>query len=162
VFVALGALAILLGYLGVSREALVAKQLPYLISGGIFGLALVALGVFYLATEDLRHDSGRLDRLERLVTELHAVLLARSDAPDADAVASAVDALEGRSHSNGRVGHGDHAVHLVALPDSQRYHRSDCRMVDGKPGVADVDAAAIRRRHLQPCGMCDPLVLAEA
>ena len=160
--VALGALAILLGYLGVSRESLVAKQLPYLISGGIFGIALVALGAYYLMTEDLRHDSGRLDRLERMVVELHAMLLARSDAPSAEEVQHAVDLLDGRSTSNGSTPDKSQPVQLVALPDSQRYHRSDCRMVYGKSGLEEVSATTIRRRNLQPCSMCDPVVLVGA
>ena len=45
ILVGLGLLLVLFGYLGISREALVAKQLPYLISGGILGLALVGFYV---------------------------------------------------------------------------------------------------------------------
>jgi hypothetical protein len=166
VLVAAGALAILAGYLGVSREALVAKQLPYLVSGGIFGLALIALGTFYLYSEDLRRDSGRLDRLERMIAELHAVLLARPDAPDADEIASAVGRLEaeyaGATRSNGRPPPGRRrAAVLVALPDSHRYHRADCRMVEGKRGASEVTPVEISSRQLQPCGMCDPVVAIE-
>src|SRR4029077_8766858 len=82
----LGVLFIALGYWGVANHALVAKQLPYLASGAVLGIGLIVLGTFYLATEELRRDSGRLDRLERMVTELHAVLLARPDAPSRGAV----------------------------------------------------------------------------
>ncbi|MHB8466649.1 MAG: hypothetical protein ACYDH6_07850 [Acidimicrobiales bacterium] len=146
VLIAIGALAIILGYFGVANEALVAKQMPYVISGGIFGLALVAVGAYYLATEELRSDSRRLDRLERMVLELHTVLLARTDAPAAAA-----------SPSGAR-----NDIRLVALRDSQRYHRADCRVVAGKGNVTDVDATMIRRRQLEPCGMCDPSVPAEA
>lgn len=167
--VALGALAILAGYLGVSREALVAKQLPYLISGGIFGMALVAVGAYYLMTEDLRRDSGRLDRMERMVLELHAVLLARSDAPTADELRDAVRlidvgsaALGATAGSNGSGARAGQPERLVALPDSQRFHREDCRMVQGKSGVEEVSPSVIRRRHLQPCSMCDPVVLVGA
>jgi hypothetical protein len=79
--IAAGALLILLGYLGVSRESIVEKQLPYLISGGIGGVLLCVLGAYVLGTEELRKDSGRLDRLERMVEELHGALLSRPDAP---------------------------------------------------------------------------------
>jgi hypothetical protein len=44
VFVGIGLILLLTAYLGVSREVLVAKQLPYLVSGGMFGLAAVTLG----------------------------------------------------------------------------------------------------------------------
>jgi HAMP domain-containing protein len=159
ILVGIGALAILIGYLGISREALVAKQMPYLISGGIFGLALVALGTFYLATEELRRDSRRLDRLERMVTQLHAVLLTHPDAPPAEEVEELVRAFEG----NGQVSNG-HTVELpgelVALRGSRRFHRANCPMVAGKPGVTPVTQSVIREQRMQPCTMCEPAITA--
>ena len=47
------------------------KQIPYLVSGGIGGMFLAVLGAYFLGTQELRRDSGRLDRLERMVEELH-------------------------------------------------------------------------------------------
>lgn len=82
VLTGVGLLAIFLGWFGISGTALVAKQLPYLISGGVGGVALVAIGAVILGTEDMRKDSGRLDRLEKQVADLHSTLLARADAPD--------------------------------------------------------------------------------
>jgi len=79
--VGLGALFILIGWIGISGEALVAKQLPYLISGGIGGLALVGLGSMLVGTEDLKRTQERIDHLDDLVADLHNVLLSRPDAP---------------------------------------------------------------------------------
>jgi hypothetical protein len=154
IFIAGGALCILAGYLGISRQALVAKQLPYLISGGISGLALVGVGTFYLATEQLRRDSGRLDRLEEMVAQLHGVLLSRPDAP----------AWSGPS-SNGpepaQAAAGDtERVRLVALPEGRRYHRSECSMVADKENAATVSETAIRQRQLDPCDLCEPPTVA--
>lgn len=42
-----GLLLVFLGWLGASRTPLVQEQLPYLISGGLLGLALVNLGGFF-------------------------------------------------------------------------------------------------------------------
>ena len=42
--IGVGALLMLLGWFGVSREALPAKQIPYLVSGGIGGMFLGILG----------------------------------------------------------------------------------------------------------------------
>jgi hypothetical protein len=160
ILVGVGALFILFGYLGISREALVAKQIPYLISGGIFGLALVAVGTFYLATEELRRDSRRLDRLERMVTQLHAVLLTHPDAPPAEEVDRLVRAFEGNGLSGN--GHGSAADvlpgDLVALRGSRRFHRPNCPMVAGKSGVNPVSASVIREQRMQPCTMCEPAV----
>lgn len=81
ILIAAGALCMLIGYLGVSREVLPAKQIPYLVSGGIGGIFLAVLGAYFLGTQQMRNDSGRLDRLEEMVEELHGALLTRPDAP---------------------------------------------------------------------------------
>lgn len=110
-----GALLLLIGYLGVSREALVAKQIPYLLSGGLGGLVLVFLGAFFLGSEDLRVHLRRLDRIEEMVEQLHGALLAvRDDAtpvngqgrppsPDAEADADvAATPATGRARTSRR------------------------------------------------------------
>jgi HAMP domain-containing protein len=162
ILVGAGAIAILIGYLGISREALVAKQMPYLISGGILGLALVAVGTFYLATEELRRDSRRLDRLERMVTQLHAVLLTHPDAPPAEEVDRLVRAFEATGPSGNGHAHPDAPIpgELVALRGSRRFHRANCPMVAGKTGVGPVSATTIREQRMQPCSMCEPAIIA--
>ena len=90
VLLAVSALFILFGWIGVSGTPVVAKQIPYVVSGGIFGVFLAVFGAYFLGTEELRKDSGRLDRLERMV---------------AGAAPSALDArtrLAGRDESDER------------------------------------------------------------
>jgi hypothetical protein len=140
VLAGLGVIAILIGYLGISRESLVAKQLPYLISGGIGGIALVGAGAALIATEDLRRFRTRLDRLEAMVRDLHGALLSRPDAPS----------------DNGQRARAEPSGDLVALPTGRSFHRADCAMVDGKAGVQPVTAAAAQRRGLEPCRLCEP------
>src|SRR5258706_16305401 len=72
---ALGVVFIIGGYLGVAHEALVAKQLPYLVSGGIGGMVLVAVGAFLLGTDDVRRQLERVEHLETMVADLHQTLL---------------------------------------------------------------------------------------
>ena len=82
---AFSALFILFGWIGVSGTPVVAKQIPYLVSGGIGGIFLAVLGAYFLGTQELRKDTGRLDRLERMVAELHRRCCSRrTDAPDLD------------------------------------------------------------------------------
>lgn len=150
VCIGVAAVFVLAGYLGVSREAIVAKQLPYLISGGIGGIVLAVVGAYLLGTEDLRRDLARLDRLERMVAELHAVLLTRPDAPPLPGSAPTQLSVGARN------GHG-----LYALPDGQVFHRAGCTMIEGKASVRAVNRTTIRRRGLTPCPMCEP-VLADA
>jgi len=75
ILLGLGATFIIVGYFGVSREALVAKQIPFVISGGVGGMTLVAIGAFLLGTEDLRGRLDRLTKVEEMVEDLHSVLL---------------------------------------------------------------------------------------
>jgi hypothetical protein len=54
VAIALGLVALLIGYLGVRGTAYVVEQVPYLISGGLLGLFLLGLGAVLLLSADLR------------------------------------------------------------------------------------------------------------
>src|SRR3954449_2707841 len=74
VLIGFAALFILLGWIGVSGTPIVAKQIPYIVSGGIAGVLLAVVGAYFLATEEMRKDSDRINRLERMVQELHEVL----------------------------------------------------------------------------------------
>lgn len=141
VLVGLGALALLLGYLGVSREVLVAKQLPFLVSGGLLGIALIVMGAMFLGTEDIRRDSGRLDRLETMIMELHVALLARPDAPDTAATTTS---------SNGHPGY-------VALPGGVSFHREGCPMLAGKDSAVPLALESATAKGLVPCPLCEPV-----
>ncbi len=143
VLVAIGVVMIVVGYIGVAHQVLVAKQIPYLVSGGILGVAVVGVGVMFIATEQVRHDADRLDHLERMVDELHHVLLSRPDAPSAAVEEQPAQQL---------------AAALVALPEGDRYHTDDCRVVQGK-GVQSVTARVIKRRSLAPCPLCEPVTV---
>ena len=63
----LGAVAVLLGWLGVSRSAYSAESLPYIVSGGFFGLLAVAAGGVLWLSADLRDEWRELARLEQAV-----------------------------------------------------------------------------------------------
>lgn len=65
VAIAIGALVLYLGWDGASSTAYPAEQLPYIVSGGIGGALLVALGATLLISADLRDEWRKLDRIER-------------------------------------------------------------------------------------------------
>ena len=69
VLISLGALAVILGWLGVRTEALTQKQIPYIISGGIGGLLLVAVGAMLWLSADLRDEWRKLDAIERATSK---------------------------------------------------------------------------------------------
>lgn len=146
ILIGAGALVMLLGYLGVSREALPGKQIPYLVSGGVGGMFLAVLGAYFLGTQELRRDSGRLDRLEQMVEELHRALLRLPDAPD-------VSAANGRAA--GATPPAEPARRVVAVEGGELFHRPDCRIVRGKDAEPMTPAAA-RKAGLKACPACQP------
>jgi hypothetical protein len=155
VLTGIGLLAIFLGWFGISGQALVAKQLPFLISGGIGGIALVAIGAVILGTEDLRKDSGRLDRLEKQIAQLHAVLLARADAPDVSLGEREPRRPNGK-HERDLYGPDGDPEELVALPGGTTFHKLGCAMVEGKAEAEPITEDVARDEGLKPCRLCDP------
>jgi len=62
-----GLLALLLGWIGMSATVLTFQQLPYLLSGGLFGLALIAVGTALWLSADVRDEWRKIDRLEAAI-----------------------------------------------------------------------------------------------
>jgi hypothetical protein len=70
VLIAAGAVALVLGWVGVSGEAFPAKQLPYVISGGIAGVFILGLGTLCWLSADMRDEWTKLDRIEDALNRL--------------------------------------------------------------------------------------------
>jgi hypothetical protein len=66
--VGIGALALLLGWLGVSRTPFPAEQVPYIVSAGLGGIFLLGLGALLWISADLRDEWRKLDRIEDALT----------------------------------------------------------------------------------------------
>ena len=66
-----GALAILFGWIGVSGTTHVAAQLPYFLSGGLFGLFLLGIGHMLWTSADIRDEWSEL-RAIRVLLEAEA------------------------------------------------------------------------------------------
>jgi hypothetical protein len=64
-----GALALILGYVGVSGTPHVAEQLPYFISGGLFGIFMLGIASVAWLTADLRDEWRELRALRNLLEE---------------------------------------------------------------------------------------------
>lgn len=80
--IVLGAVAGLLGWIGVSGEEIEALQLPYLASGGLAALVLTAIGAALLISSDVRADRERAGRLEAEVLELQDLVRQLSERID--------------------------------------------------------------------------------
>ena len=65
--IVVGALALVLGYFGVSDSPYVAAQLPYFISGGLVGIFLLGLGGIFWLSADMRDEWRELRALRNLL-----------------------------------------------------------------------------------------------
>lgn len=79
VLVVTGLVLLIVGWFGVSGEPDVARQLAYLVSGGIGGLFAGIVGVGLLISNDVRIDRERLGRLEATMLEMRDTLAAQAE-----------------------------------------------------------------------------------
>lgn len=139
----LAAVALTLGWYGVSGQVLVAKQLPYLVSGGLVGVACVIVAAMLLGAEVVRGELARLERVEILVGELHAALLEVTSGPRPMLVAGA-------------------PADVLAVASGSTFHRPGCPLLEGKRDATPVSGEERERRQLRPCRVCDPLPVSQS
>lgn len=149
----LGFLLIFLGWNGAGSYDDVPAQFPYLISGGIAGLALVVLGAAFVVVDNQRRDRA----------EVQASLAELRDA--LDRLAGATASLSGL----GGVGDGGGHARGAALEASglvvagtATYHRPSCRLVEGKSQLPLLTIPEAVQRGLRGCRTCGAEELAGA
>ena len=135
-----GALLLIVGWFGVSREVIVSKQIPYLVSGGLGGAFLLGVGGLLMVTHELRLDNRRLQAVEMLVEELRDALLFDESAETVAPVAS----TNGSSNNK-----------FAVVAGGSRYHLPTCSAAVGKE-LTYMGSEAVRGKGLQPCRLCTP------
>jgi putative Mn2+ efflux pump MntP len=65
--IAAGVVTLIAGWVGAAATEYPAEQLPFIISGGIGGALLVALGCTLLISADMRDEWQKLDRIEKVL-----------------------------------------------------------------------------------------------
>ena len=130
-----GVALIVLGWYGAANTGLPFEQTPYLISGGMLGLALTFLGGFmyfgYWVTRLVRESRSQADRAAELLDQIYGSLNGNS--------------ANGNRPTGGR---------FVATRNGTQFHRPDCTVVAGRKDLRQVSAAA---RGMSACRICDPL-----
>ena len=69
VVAAIGLLLIAVAWSGVAGEANVARQIPYLVSGGVFGIALVLIGLTVINVASKRRETALREQQTRLLAD---------------------------------------------------------------------------------------------
>ncbi len=144
VLMPLGFLVVTLGWIGASGTPLLFEQIPYLISGGLLGLALVFAGGFvyfaYWQTLLVRESRTAREDLQASLSRLEVMLSASLSNGAATAPVA----------PNGQAG-------LVATATGSMVHRADCAVVVGRKNLRPASAD---EPGLTPCGLCQPLTAA--
>lgn len=136
--IGLGLVVIALGYNGIAGATIngfpvVQAQLPYLISGGVFGISLVIIGAALMVTQSVREDRVRLEaKLDQLIE------IQQQDVAPRRAAAAPVD-VEG-----------------LFAAGSSSFHRPTCRLVQGREGTRYVTADEAGTMKLKGCRVCQP------
>ncbi len=135
----LGAIALYLGYDGVAKNNIEVAQTPYLISGGMVGLAFLALGGVTLGVYVLL----------RVQADLRAELISLRGSIDSLAVTRMADA---RAATNGASSNG----FVLVTKGTSTFHRPDCRLVARSASPTPMGQDEARAAGLTGCRVCIP------
>lgn len=142
--VAIGLLIIGVGWNGaagsggeIDHVPVLQAQLPWLLSGGFLGLAIVVVGAAVLVSHAHREDRVSLE------SRLEALIEAVGRQGGAGAVGIATDDLVG---------------FVVAGQNS--YHNGDCRLLEGRSETSYLAPEEAASQGLTPCRVCRPPVAA--
>ena len=144
----LGLLFILLGFAligkawdGAASINFVQGQIPYLLSGGFMGIALVITGCTLIFLVTLRSERKALhEKFDEMAT-----LLGRN--------------LNRMSVTVNGAASGPGAEHVVA--GVTVYHRPGCKILEGKESAVTITVQQAAAEGLSPCRSCEPPRLAE-
>lgn len=149
----LGLLVILIGWYGAARTGLLFEQVPYLISGGLFGLALVFLGAFFyfahwlteLVKEHRSQSAAVVDAIRAVEARLADLAALGVVGPTANGSVSPAGAVTAGPS-------GGETVELVATARGTMAHLPSCAVVASKTDLRRVgDGAGLER-----CRLCQP------
>lgn len=147
-FVVGGLIFIVLGWFGASRTPYVFEQVPYMISGGLFGLALAVIGGLsyfaYWMTRQVQATNAQADETRAALARIEDLMAAGAGAGRNGARAIGIAEPEAR---------GDGKTYVTTAKGTM-FHRPDCVVVAGKSGLKSVGDS---EKGLTPCKICDPL-----
>jgi hypothetical protein len=134
VFIVAGFAVIGKAWDGAAGQNVIPAQIPYLLSGGFMGIALVVTGVTLLLLSTVRGERQILtEKFEEMAT-----LLGRT--------------LSRQQYSaNGSV-----ADKTQVIAGASVYHLAGCKVLDGKSGLTTITVEQALAEGLVPCRVCDP------
>jgi hypothetical protein len=138
-----GAVLLVVAWYDISGTANLYEQMPYLVSAGFSGLALIIVGSALLIVARGERVERRLSQLVDAITEVADVSTTPAEIP-AGTPDAGQPAQTDQTDESYRVAAG-----------GTTYHRPECLLLRGKDTTA-ADAEAIASGKLTPCPVCDP------
>jgi hypothetical protein len=139
--VGIGIPLIILGWWGAAHTPYTFEQIPYMISGGLLGLALTILGgLFYFAywlTRQVHETRRQSDQTEAVYRRIEAMMSSNGHGTAVAATSSSPSAGV-----------------FVTTARGSMFHRPDCVIVKGR---SDLHQVTGDEKGLKPCKICDPL-----
>jgi hypothetical protein len=137
--IAIGIPLIILGWYGAAHTPYTFEQIPYMISGGLLGVALVVLGgLFYFAywmTRQVHETRLQSDRTEAVFQRMEELLSTNGHGAKGEVVSAG-------------------AATFVTTARGTMFHRPECVVVKGRKDLKRVSGD---ESGLKPCKICDPL-----
>lgn len=126
-----GFVVMFLGWNGAASHNVIMAQFPYLISGGVIGLAIVIVGAAMIIVQNQRQDRAKIE--------------------------AALDRLAAATEKRGTaaVGNGAGFTGFVVAGESS-YHRVDCHLPEARDEAELVRIDDVITRGLSPCRVCSP------
>lgn len=138
-----GFLLIFLGWNGAATYDRIPTQFPYLISGGLAGLALIVIASALIIVNAQRQDrAALLNGLAEL-----------KEAMERMSLAAASGSGSGNGSSSNRMSEALELGLVVAGPTT--FHRPDCKLLDGRGVLPTVSIEVAQERGLSACRACD-------
>ena len=141
--VGIGIPLIILGWYGAAHTPYTFEQIPYMISGGLLGLALTVLGgLFYFAywmTRQVHETRRQSDQTEQVFRRMESMMSSNGHGATTE-VSSSSPAASG-------------AI-FVTTSRGSMFHRPECVVVKGR---TDIKRVTGDEKNLKPCKICDPL-----
>lgn len=134
-----GIVFVLLGWYGAANTNILTEQIPYLISGGLLGVALIIVAGFFASSMSLERENRELRRqMERAMEGMAA-----GGQPRLTVVSSS------RNPSPASVGA------VIIVPGGRSYHQAGCPIVEGKDGT-ELPLAEAVASGFAVCKLCGP------
>jgi hypothetical protein len=136
VFITAGFMLMGFAWNGAASRNFIEGQFPYLISGGVMGLGLVITGATLLFLATIRAERELMtNRFDEMVT-----LLGRN-----------LNRLSISSNGAGTTG-----LNGQVVAGANAFHRAECKVLQGKEGLATVTVEQAEAEGLSPCRVCNP------